>query len=96
MCWNKWAALVEKGDDFIEVRGPAQLRGVDVDMNAISDTVMTLAAIAPFADSPTTIRNIGHIRHKETDRIHAIVTELRRLGVTVEEQEDSVTIQPQQ
>ena len=91
---EKMGCAVEKGDDYIEVRGPAQLRGVDVDMNAISDTVMTLAAIAPFADSPTTIRNIGHIRHKETDRIHAIVTELRRLGVAVEEQEDSVTIQP--
>ena len=86
---------VEKTDDFIEVRGPEKLHGVDVDMNAISDTVMTLAAIAPFAGSPTTIRNIGHIRHKETDRIHAIVSELRRLGVAVEEQEDGIIIQPQ-
>ncbi len=91
---EKMGCAVEKGDDYIEVRGPQQLRGVDVDMNAISDTVMTLAAIAPFADSPTTIRNIGHIRHKETDRIHAIVSELRRLGVQVEEGEDSLTIHP--
>ena len=86
---------VEKSDDWIEVRGPKMLAGVDVDMNAISDTVMTLAAIAPFASSPTTISNIGHIRHKETDRIHAVVTELRRLGVRVEEREDGLTIYPQ-
>ena len=85
---------VEKSADWVEVRGPEKLNGVDVDMNAISDTVMTLAAIAPFADSPTNIRNIGHIRHKETDRIHAVVTELRRLGVQVEEREESLTIHP--
>lgn len=85
---------IEDGDNFIEVRGPGQLRGVDVDMNAISDTVMTLAAIAPFADGITTIRNVAHIRHKETDRIHAVVTELRRLGVTVDERPDGLTIHP--
>ena len=86
---------VENSADWVEVRGPRQLRSVDVDMNAISDTVMTLAAIAPFADGATNIRNIGHIRHKETDRIHAVVTELRRLGVQVEEREDSLIIHPQ-
>lgn len=85
---------VEKRDNHIEVRGPARLRGVDVDMNGISDTVMTLAAIAPFAEGPTTIRNVAHIRHKETDRLHALTTELRRLGVTVEEREDGLTIHP--
>jgi 3-phosphoshikimate 1-carboxyvinyltransferase len=70
------------------------LVGCEVDMNAISDTVMTIAAIAPFASSPTVIHNIAHIRHKETDRITAIVTELRRLGVKVEEREDGMTIHP--
>ena len=92
---EQMGCTVERSEDSIEVRGPQQLHGVNVDMNAISDTVMTLAAIAPFADSPTTINNIGHIRHKETDRIHAVVTELRRLGVTVEEREDGLTIYPQ-
>ena len=56
------------------------LHGIDVDMNAISDTVQTLAVVALFADGPTTIRNVGHIRHKETDRIAALATELRKLG----------------
>ena len=84
--------LMENG--AIEVHGPEQLQGVTVDMNAISDTVMTLAAIAPFASSPTVIENVGHIRHKETDRIAAVVAELTRLGVTVEERADGLTIYP--
>jgi 3-phosphoshikimate 1-carboxyvinyltransferase len=63
-------------------------------MNAFSDTMMTLAAIAPFAKGPTTILNVGHTRHQETDRISAVATELRRLGVQVEEGPDSLRITP--
>ncbi len=70
------------------------LRGVDVDMNDISDTVMTLGAVALFAEGPTTIRNVAHIRHKETDRIAALATELRKLGAEVEERADGLTITP--
>lgn len=91
---RKMGCQVEYGTDYTEVRGTDPLRGVDVDMNGISDTVMTLAAIAPFAESPTTIRNVAHIRVKETDRLHAVATELTRLGVTVEETTDSLTIHP--
>lgn len=85
---------VSRGDDFIEVHGTGILRGVTWDMNAISDTVMTLAAVAPFADSPTVIENVGHIRHKETDRLHAVAVELERLGIRVEERADGLTIYP--
>ena len=63
-------------------------------MSAFSDQAITLAAIAPFADSPTTIRNIGHIRLQESDRLSGIATELKRTGVHVEETEDSVTVYP--
>jgi 3-phosphoshikimate 1-carboxyvinyltransferase len=77
----------------ITVSGRA-LRGLSVDMNAISDTVMTLAAVACFADGPTTIRNVAHIRHKETDRLAALATELRRVGAGVTEHADGLTIQP--
>jgi 3-phosphoshikimate 1-carboxyvinyltransferase len=70
------------------------LRGVDVDMNAISDTVMTLGVVALFAEGMTRIRNVGHIRHKETDRIAALATELRKLGATVEETADGLVIFP--
>ncbi len=87
---------VRKGNKYVEVRGPQEgkLRGVNVDMNAISDCVMTLAAIAPFADGPTRITNIGHIRGKETDRISALVKELNRLGVKTDEAPDGLTIHP--
>jgi 3-phosphoshikimate 1-carboxyvinyltransferase len=70
------------------------LRGIDVDMNAISDTVQTLAAVALFAEGPTTIRNVAHIRHKETDRIGNLAAELRKLGATVDELPDGLRIVP--
>ena len=81
---------VAVSDGGITVTGPRQLKGIDVDMRAISDTSLTLAAIAPFADSKVTIRNIEHTRWQETDRIHAMVTELRKLGVSVIEHQDGL------
>ncbi len=84
---------VEKCDAGITVHG-RPLHGIDVDMNAISDTVMTLGAIACFAEGPTRIRNVAHIRHKETDRIAALATELRRLGAEVEGFADGLKITP--
>ena len=84
---------VRRDADSITVVG-RPLRGIDVDMNAISDTVQTLAVVALFADGPTTIRNVGHIRHKETDRIAALATELRKLGAAVDERADGLTITP--
>lgn len=84
---------VEECDEGTTVHG-GPLRGVDVDMNDISDTVMTLGAVALFATGPTTIRNVAHIRHKETDRIAALATELRKFGAEVEERPDGLTIAP--
>lgn len=63
-------------------------------MSDISDTAMTLAVVAPFAATPTTIRNIASSRLKETDRIAATCTELRRLGVRVDEYPDGMKIYP--
>jgi 3-phosphoshikimate 1-carboxyvinyltransferase len=85
---------VERGADFIEVQGPERLAGVEVDMNDVSDTAPTLAAIAPFAAGPVSIRNVEHMRWKETDRVHAVATELRRMGVRVDEHRDGLTIHP--
>ena len=70
------------------------LHGVKVNMNAISDTVQTLAVVALFADGPTTITGVGHIRHKETDRIGNLAIELRKLGALVEELPDGLRITP--
>jgi 3-phosphoshikimate 1-carboxyvinyltransferase len=85
---------VERADDFIEVQGPERLRAIDVDMNDISDTAPTLAGIAPFADGAVTIRNVEHMRWKETDRVRAVTTELRRMGVAVDEHRDGLTVHP--
>ncbi len=91
---EKMGCQVNVSDDGIAVTGPRQLKGIDIDMRAISDTALTLAAIAPFADSKVTIRNIEHTRWQETDRIHAMVTELRKLGVPVIEHRDGLEISP--
>ncbi len=92
-CLEAMGCVLRHEADSITVVG-RPLRGIDVDMNAISDTVQTLAVVALFADGPTTIRNVGHIRHKETDRIAAVAIELRKLGARVDERADSMTITP--
>ena len=81
-------------DEGVRVTGASALRGVDADMRDIPDTAQTLAAIAPFATTPTRIRGIATARVKETDRIHATCTELRRLGVRVDEHDDGLTVFP--
>ncbi len=91
---EEMGAEAEFGNEFVEVRGSGVLRGIDIDMNAISDTAMTLAAIAPFASGPVRIRNVAHLRLQESDRLHAMATELNRLGAKVEETVDSLTVYP--
>jgi 3-phosphoshikimate 1-carboxyvinyltransferase len=86
--------VVTEADNSITVHRPSSIVGVDVDMRDIPDTAQTLAAIAPFAESPTRIRGIASARVKETDRVHATCTELARLGVRVEEARDGMTIYP--
>ncbi len=68
--------------------------GVDVNMSAFSDQAITLAAIAPFATTPTTIRGIGHIRYQESDRMAAMVNELGKMGILCRETEQNLTIYP--
>ena len=92
-CLAQMGCLVDYEADSITVTG-RPLHGIDVDMNAISDTVQTLSVVALLADSPTTIRGVGHIRHKETDRIGNLAIELRKLGATVEVLPDGLHIAP--
>lgn len=80
----------------IEVVRGDRLTGIEVDMSDISDTVQTLSAVALFADGPTTVRGVAHNRVKETDRISDLVCELRKLGATVHEYHDGLTIHPPQ
>ena len=87
---------VTEDERGLTVQGPEQLQGVTADMNGISDTALTLAAIAPFASSPVEVTGIAHSRQQESDRVAAVATELGRLGVTVEEREDGWRIEPGQ
>ena len=90
---ERMGCRMENAVHGITVHG-GRLYGVNTDMNDISDTVMTLAAVACFAEGPTTIRNVAHIRHKETDRLAALAAELRRVGAEVDEFADGLTITP--
>lgn len=91
---NMGCSACETGDG-ITITGPsAQYSGIDINMNDFSDQALTLAAMAPFATSDTTIRGIAHIRGQECDRINAIVNELTKAGIQCESSDDSVTIHP--
>ena len=87
-------AQVRWDDDAITVAAGPTLRGIDVDLSQLSDTLPTLAVVAAFADGPTTIRSVDFIRSKETDRITAPVTELGRCGVQARSTDDGLVIEP--
>jgi 3-phosphoshikimate 1-carboxyvinyltransferase len=88
-------AIVESGPNHLQIsRGAWPLKAVDLDCNHIPDAAMTLAVMALYADGTTTLRNIASWRVKETDRIVAMATELRKLGATVVEGADVISITP--
>ncbi|SAL32010.1 bifunctional prephenate dehydrogenase/3-phosphoshikimate 1-carboxyvinyltransferase [Caballeronia sordidicola] len=94
----RMGANVMLGDDWIEVRGvesdDGRLTPIDMDFNLIPDAAMTIAVAALFANGTTTLRNIASWRVKETDRIAAMATELRKVGATVEEGADYLVVTP--
>ena len=90
----RMGARVEQTATSTTVHGTGRLLGIEADLSAISDTAQTLAAVAAFADGPTRITGIGFIRRKETDRVAAMVTELRRVGVDAEEEADGIVVRP--
>jgi 3-phosphoshikimate 1-carboxyvinyltransferase len=94
----KMGANLQMGDDWIEVRGVGNDHGkldpIDMDFNLIPDAAMTIAVAALFADGTTTLRNIASWRVKETDRIAAMATELRKVGAKVQEGEDFLVVTP--
>ncbi len=88
-------AQITSGPNWLEVRrGAWPLTSIDLDCNHIPDAAMTLAVMALYADGPTTLRNIGSWRVKETDRITAMATECRKLGATVDEGQDWIRVHP--
>lgn len=97
---EQMGCMVEDTPKGIVVIGPdkskgEKLKGIEyLDMNNFSDQALTLANVAIYADSPTTISNIGHIRGQECDRLNAIATNLKAMGIDCEERADSITIYP--
>jgi len=91
---EQMGATVERTPSSTTVIGSGTLRGIDTDMAQLSDTAQTLAVVAAFADGPTRVTGIGFIRGKETDRIGAVVAELRRLGVDADEEPDGFVVRP--
>lgn len=87
-------ARIEFGDNWVEARAPGsgRLRAFDLDLNHIPDAAMTLAVVALFADGPCRLRNIGNWRVKETDRLSAMATELRKLGAQATEGTDYLVV----
>ena len=91
---QQMGAVISHGDNWIEARSEGVLKAIDADFNHIPDAAMTIAIVALYADGTSTLRNIGSWRVKETDRIAAMATELRKLGATVEEGEDYLRVTP--
>jgi 3-phosphoshikimate 1-carboxyvinyltransferase len=91
---HRMGCAISEDENSIMVTGPVKLMGLDINMRDIPDTAQTIAAVAPFAASPTRIRGIASARVKETDRISAVCSELRKIGVRVDEHEDGMTIFP--
>ncbi len=92
---RQMGAHVQGGPNWLEIsRGNWPLKAIDLDCNHIPDAAMTLAVMALYADGPSTLRNIASWRVKETDRIAAMATELRKLGATVEEGADFIRVTP--
>ena len=91
---ERMGAVVSTGPSWIEVRGSGRLRAIDLDLNHIPDAAMTAAMMALFADGPSTLRNIASWRVKETDRLSAMASELRKVGAEVDEGADYLRITP--
>jgi 3-phosphoshikimate 1-carboxyvinyltransferase len=90
---GRMGATVERGVDHTTVTG-GPLRGIDIDLRDQPDMAQTLAVVAVAAEGPTTVRGVGIIREHETDRIAAVVAELRRCGIEAEEHPDGFTVHP--
>lgn len=91
---EKMGAEIMLGNNWIEAKSTGALKAIDADFNHIPDAAMTIAVAALYADGPSTLRNIASWRVKETDRISAMATELRKLGAAVTEGDDYLTITP--
>ncbi len=91
---ERMGCRADRGADWVAVRGPRYLHGIEVDLNAMPDSALTLAVVACQARGRTTIRNVPHLRYKETDRMKALERELAKLGAQVQTTESDLIIDP--
>lgn len=91
---RRMGCVVEEHSGGMTARGPAVLRGIDLDMNRVPDLVPTVVSMALFAEGSTRIRNVAHLRFKESDRLAALAEELRRLGARIEVTSDGLEVHP--
>jgi 3-phosphoshikimate 1-carboxyvinyltransferase len=91
---EQMGASITMGENWIEAKSNGVLKAIDADFNHIPDAAMTIAVAALYADGTSTLRNIASWRVKETDRISAMATELRKVGATVEEGPDYLRVTP--
>jgi 3-phosphoshikimate 1-carboxyvinyltransferase len=90
---ERMGCRIEWLEDGVQVTGPKELNPIDIDMNAMPDMVPTLAVTAAFAAGRTRIRNVAHLRLKESDRIGVVVSQLAALGVSAQEHEDGLSVE---
>jgi len=90
---GEMGAEVKWHDEGVEVRAGTQLQGIEIDLSEMPDQVPTIAVLAPFARGETLVKNVGHLRLKESDRLAAMVTELGRMGAAIKETADGLEIE---
>src|SRR5262249_19565136 len=91
---ERMGCSARRGDDWVEVEGTGRLDGIEADCRSMPDIVPTLAVVALFADGPTRITGVPHLKVKESDRIAALVAEIGRLGGSAAPADDGLTIAP--
>ncbi len=82
---EQMGAKIEAGEDYVTIKGSGRLKGIDIDLSQYPDLVPIIAALGAVSKGKTIIKNIEHVRYKESDRVHAIATELKKMGARVTE-----------
>ncbi|HIE33942.1 MAG TPA: 3-phosphoshikimate 1-carboxyvinyltransferase [Candidatus Altiarchaeales archaeon] len=89
---DKMGSEIRTGRNYVEIRGDGNLNGIEIDMSDIPDLVPIVAVLGSLANGKTLIKNVGHLRYKESDRLHSITTELRKIGADIRERKDYLEI----
>ena len=94
LIFSKMGAKVSFSENDLKISGTGEINGIDIDLHDVGELTPSIAAVAALAKSPSSLRNIGHLRLHETDRLSALATELNALGGDVDEEESALHISP--